>query len=195
VFLDKKALRKAMMERRKNIPQEERKEKSNRIKERLFSLELFKKANFIFTFISTEEEVDTHEIIKESINMGKRIGVPITLSKEKRMMVSEIQDFASELEIGYYNILTPKKEYIREVDPEEIDMVLVPGLIFREDGYRIGYGGGYYDRFLGGIDSVIKIGLCYEMQLSEDIPIDTYDIPVNYIITEERLIDCKGNKK
>mgnify|MGYP003762947243 FL=1 len=183
------------MERRKNIPQEERKEKSNRIKERLFSLELFKKANFIFTFISTEEEVDTHEIIKESINMGKRIGVPITLSKEKRMMVSEIQDFASELEIGYYNILTPKKEYIREVDPEEIDMVLVPGLIFREDGYRIGYGGGYYDRFLGGIDSVIKIGLCYEMQLSEDIPIDTYDIPVNYIITEERLIDCKGNKK
>lgn len=195
MFLDKKALRKAMMERRKNIPQEERKEKSNRIKERLFSLELFKKANFIFTFISTEEEVDTHEIIKESINMGKRIGVPITLSKEKRMMVSEIQDFASELEIGYYNILTPKKEYIREVDPEEIDMVLVPGLIFREDGYRIGYGGGYYDRFLGGIDSVIKIGLCYEMQLSEDIPIDTYDIPVNYIITEERLIDCKGNKK
>ncbi|NLY77585.1 MAG: 5-formyltetrahydrofolate cyclo-ligase [Tissierellia bacterium] len=193
--MDKKALRKAMMERRKNIPQEERKEKSNRIKERLFSLELFKKANFIFTFISTEEEVDTHEIIKESINMGKRIGVPITLSKEKRMMVSEIQDFASELEIGYYNILTPKKEYIREVDPEEIDMVLVPGLIFREDGYRIGYGGGYYDRFLGGIDSVIKIGLCYEMQLSEDIPIDTYDIPVNYIITEERLIDCKGNKK
>jgi len=91
--------------------------------------------------------------------------------------------------------LTPKKEYVREISSEEIDVVLVPGLIFREDGFRIGYGGGYYDRFLRDAKSVVKIGLCYEMQIYEDIPVDIYDIPVDYIITEKRIIDCKSNRK
>lgn len=195
VFLDKKALRENMIIRRKNLSEKERMFKSNKIKEKLFNLEQYKKANFIFSFISTEEEVNTHDIIKESISSGKRVGVPVTIPKEKKLIVSEIRDFDKELEVGYYNILTPKKEYIREVSPEKIDIVLVPGLIFRKDGYRIGYGGGYYDRFLSNIKSVIKIGICFEMQILEDIPIDDYDIPVDLIITEERIIDCKSNRK
>ncbi len=192
VYLDKKTLRKVMIEKRKSISQEERIKKSKKIKERLFSTEYYKNANFIFTFISTQEEVDTHNIIRESLEKGKRIGVPITLPKEKKLLVSEIKNMDEELEMGFYDILTPKKEYIREIPPEEIDIVLVPGLIFREDGFRIGYGGGYYDRFLRNVKDVVKIGLCYEMQLYEDIPIASHDVPVDYIITEKRIIDCKA---
>lgn len=195
VYLDKKALRETMIEKRKKISQDERIKKSNEIKKRLFETEHYKNANFIFTFVSTDEEIDTHDIIRESLKKGKRIGVPITLPKEKKLVVSEIKDLDNELEMGFYGILTPKKEYIREISPEEIDVVLVPGLIFREDGFRIGYGGGYYDRFLRDAKSVVKIGLCYEMQIYEDIPVDIYDIPVDYIITEKRIIDCKSNRK
>jgi len=195
VYLDKKALREAMIKKRKEITQDEKAKKSNAIKEKLFETEHYKNADFIFTFISTDEEIDTHNIIRESLKKGKRIGVPITLPKERKLVVSEIKDFDNELEMGFYGILSPKKEYIREISPNEVDVVLVPGLIFREDGFRIGYGGGYYDRFLRDAKSAVKIGLCYEIQIDEDIPIEMHDIPVDYIITEKRIIDCKNNRK
>ena len=193
--MDKKALREAMIKKRKEITQDEKAKKSNAIKEKLFETEHYKNADFIFTFISTDEEIDTHNIIRESLKKGKRIGVPITLPKERKLVVSEIKDFDNELEMGFYGILSPKKEYIREISPNEVDVVLVPGLIFREDGFRIGYGGGYYDRFLRDAKSAVKIGLCYEIQIDEDIPIEMHDIPVDYIITEKRIIDCKNNRK
>ncbi|MBZ2175933.1 5-formyltetrahydrofolate cyclo-ligase [Schnuerera sp. xch1] len=189
--MDKKVLRQTMIEKRRNLPKEKRMEKSKIIQDNLFNFKPFKRSNFIFTFISTDEEINTHNIIKKSIIAGKRIGVPITVPKEKKMIVSELKDFDKELELGFYDILTPQNKYIREVSPNIIDVVLVPGLIFTKDGYRIGYGGGYYDRFLNKTTDVVKIGLCFEMQLSETIPISTYDIPVDYIITEERIIDCK----
>ncbi|HSH36926.1 5-formyltetrahydrofolate cyclo-ligase, partial [Schnuerera sp.] len=164
--------------------------KSNTIRNKLFSLEKYKNSNFIFSFISFKDEVDTHNIIKESLSSGKRIGVPITIPKERQLIVSEIMDFDNELEIGFYNILSPKKEYIRETSPKLIDIVLVPGLVFTPEGYRIGYGGGYYDRFFNKNPEVLKIGLCYEMQIAPQVPTDIYDIPVDYIITEERIIHC-----
>ncbi|GFN34324.1 5-formyltetrahydrofolate cyclo-ligase [Tepidimicrobium xylanilyticum] len=188
--MDKKAMRKEILEKRSKLTEEEIREKSNIIKEKLMGLDKFKKSKFIFSFISFGDEVDTHNIIKEALNLGKRIGVPITVPEKRRLLVSELYDFDKELELGYYNILTPKKEYIREVDPKEIDMVLVPGVVFTPDGYRIGYGGGYYDRFFNKNDKLFKIGLCFDLQIAEKIPVDIYDIPVNCIITEKKIINC-----
>lgn len=183
-------MRKEILEKRSKLTEEEIREKSNIIKEKLMGLDKFKKSKFIFSFISFGDEVDTHNIIKEALNLGKRIGVPITVPEKRRLLVSELYDFDKELELGYYNILTPKKEYIREVDPKEIDMVLVPGVVFTPDGYRIGYGGGYYDRFFNKNDKLFKIGLCFDLQIAEKIPVDIYDIPVNCIITEKKIINC-----
>ena len=188
--MDKKTMREAMIARRNKMSKEERMEKSKKIQENLFSLEGYKKSNFIFTFISTEEEVDTHNIIRDSLNKGKRVGVPITIPKGRKLLVSEIHDFDKELEIGFYNILSPKKEFIRDVDPSIVDLVIVPGLVFSRNGYRIGYGGGYYDRFLSNLD-VLKVGVCFHMQVTDQVPIGKYDIPVDIIVTDEEIIYCK----
>lgn len=183
-----------MISKRKELSIEDKQKKSREIQLKLFNLDIYKDSNFIFTFISTEEEVDTHNIIKDSLKNGKRIGVPVTFPKERKMIVSEIKDFDNELELGFYNILTPKKEFIREVDPSILDLVLVPGLIFSKNGYRVGYGGGYYDRFLEQTEDVIKVGICFDMQIADEVPIGKYDIPVDYIITEKRIIDCKEHR-
>ena len=189
--MDKKVIRKKMLEERAKISSNDILEKSSAIKDTLFSLSQYKESNFIFSFISFKDEVNTHEIIKDSIAIGKKVGVPISVPKTKELLVSEIIDFDKELELSYYDILAPKDEYIRIVSPKVVDLVLVPGVAFDKRGYRVGYGGGYYDRFFNKLEKgVIKIGLCYEMQILPEVPTDIYDIPIDYIITEKGLINC-----
>lgn len=191
--MDKKVIRQEMLRKRSKLSMNEILEKSEDIAEILFNLNQYGNSNFIFSFISFKDEVNTHEIIKNSINNGKRIGVPVTIPKTRELLVSELMDFDKELELGYYNILAPKEEYTRIVSPEQVDLVLVPGVAFDRRGYRVGYGGGYYDRFFNKLKKgIIKIGLCYNMQILPQVPIDSYDIPVDYIITEKGLTVCKA---
>ncbi|NMB26820.1 MAG: 5-formyltetrahydrofolate cyclo-ligase [Tissierellia bacterium] len=193
--MDKKVLRKKMLEKRSQLSLEKIEEKSKIIANNLFNLNQYKKANFIFSFISFKDEVNTHEIIKKSISIGKRVGVPIPVPKTKELKVSELIDFDKELDLGFYNILTPKDKYIRIVPPQLVDLVLVPGVAFDKRGYRVGYGGGYYDRFFNNINKdIIKIGLCYEMQILSEVPKNSHDIPIDFILTEKRLIQCAKEK-
>lgn len=193
--MNKKTLRKYMLEKRSQLSLDEIKNKSQTITKSLLNLEEYNKANFIFTFISFKDEVNTHEIIKKSLEKNKRIGVPITIPKNKELKVSELMDFDKELELGYYDILTPKEEYLKIVPPDIIDLVLVPGLVFDRQGYRVGYGGGYYDRFFNSLDEdVLKIGICYDIQIQAKVPRGSYDIPVNYILTESEFIKCSNKK-
>lgn len=190
--MDKKVLRKKMLKKRSELSLDQILAKSNIISDKLYNLNHYKESNFIFSFISFKDEVNTHEIIKKSIKKGKRIGVPITIPKTRIMKVSELMDFDKELYLGFYNILTPKDEYIRIISPESIDLVLVPGVAFDRQGYRIGYGGGYYDTFFSKIDrDTIKIGLCFDMQIISKVPLNRYDIPVDYILTEKEFIKCR----
>jgi len=187
--LDKKTLRTEMLEKRAQLKANEILSKSEEIKNKLFQLEEFENANFIFSFISFKDEIHTHDIIKDTINMGKKIGVPVTIKNPRKLLVSEVKDFDNELEIGPYDILAPKKEFERIIDPKLVDLVLVPGLAFDEYGFRLGYGGGYYDRFFTEIEkNVPKIGLCFNIQIIDKVPINSYDIPVDYIITEKDII-------
>ena len=189
VVLDKKTLRTEMLEKRAQLKANEILSKSEEIKNKLFQLEEFENANFIFSFISFKDEIHTHDIIKDTINMGKKIGVPVTIKNPRKLLVSEVKDFDNELEIGPYDILAPKKEFERIIDPKLVDLVLVPGLAFDEYGFRLGYGGGYYDRFFTEIEkNVPKIGLCFNIQIIDKVPINSYDIPVDYIITEKDII-------
>ncbi len=188
--MEKKTIREEILGNKEEIDKNTLNSYSDSIINTLYNTEYYKSAKTIMTFISFGAEVDTHNFIKTSIANGKRIVVPITIPKTKGLKLSEVLNF-DELEIGFYDILTPKEEFIRYVDPSEVDLIIVPGVAFDREGYRIGYGGGYYDRFLADLDHVTKISLAFDMQIIEKIPRDHYDIPVNYIITEKEIIKCK----
>ena len=105
------------------------------------------------------------------------------------MKPSQLLSF-DELEPGYYGILTPKKEFIRYIDPKEIDLIIVPGAAFDRQGYRVGFGGGYYDRFLTDLNCM-KISIAFGLQIVDKVPREGHDLPVDMIITEKETINIK----
>ena len=187
--MEKKIIRDQILKSKEEIDKINLKSYSDSIINQLYNTNYYKKAKTIMTFISFGAEVDTHDFIKTSIRNNKRIVVPITVPATKELKLSEVLDF-DELEIGFYDILTPKDKFIRYVDPSEVDLIIVPGVAFDRDGYRIGYGGGYYDRFLSKLDHITKISLAFDMQFIDKVPREDFDIPVDYIITEKEIIKC-----
>ena len=188
--MEKKVIREEILAKRKKLGKETRDIYSKEILEKILSSSYYKNAKTIMTFVSFSDEVNTHEFMKRAIADGKRIVVPITFPENHQLKPSQLKAF-NELEPGFYNILTPKEEFIRFIDPQEIDLVITPGVAFRRDGYRVGYGGGYYDRFLSKIPNTPTIAICFDMQIVDDLPTDHYDIPVDYIYTEKNIIDTK----
>ncbi len=186
----KKIIRQETLDKRRNLGKTYHKNSSKKIISSILNSSYYKNANTIMTFISFSDEVDTHDFIKHAIDDGKKVVVPVTFPKTKELKPSHIKDF-NELELGYYNILTPKEAFIRFIDPKEIDLVIVPGVAFDKYGYRVGYGGGYYDRFLSGLSDIVKIGIAFEVQIIDKVPKDSFDIPVDFIFTEKKVINCQ----
>ena len=187
----KQTLKSEISEKRKALSKEEIKGKSSKIKENLYSLEEFKKAKNILFYVSFNDEVDTHEIIKELLaNKEKNIIVPYVVKNNPILQLSEIKNF-NELEPKTWGILEPKDEFIRKFDIENVDLVIIPGIVFDQNGHRIGYGYGYYDRFLKKLDkNVVKIGFGFEFQIVDKIPEEKHDVPVDIMVTEKRVINC-----
>jgi 5-formyltetrahydrofolate cyclo-ligase len=145
----------------------------------------------IMFYIAFGSEVRTQRCIIRAIDSGRTIIVPVCSSDGKRQLLpSRLLDLQSEVERGRYGIPEPKPEFRRPFPPEEIDLVVVPGLAFDERGYRIGYGAGHYDRFLARCPQALSVGLAYEMQIVECTFPATWDVPVHRIITEDRVISC-----
>lgn len=188
--MNKKLLRQEILTKRSLLTQEKIQEYSNKIQNTLYQMDEYKNAKRIMCFVSNGSEVDTHPLIDRAILDGKSIVVPITVPKTKELLVSDLFSL-SELEVGFYNIEVPKEEFLRLVDPETIDLVLVPGVALGKDGYRVGYGGGYYDRFLAKLDSSVpKIALGFDLQVVDQVPTEHFDIPVDLILTEKGIVDC-----
>lgn len=189
--MNKKLIRRDILGKRANLGKNDHNKLSKKIIDNIYNSPYYKNAKTIMTFISFGDEVDTHDFIKESIEKGKIIVIPISIPETKELKLSHVKDFR-ELEVGYYDILTPKKEFIRLVDPNSVDLIIVPGVAFDREGYRIGYGGGYYDRFLSKISKEVpKISIAFDLQLVDKVPREDFDIPVDYIFTEKEIINCK----
>lgn len=180
----KKQIRRKLLIERKNLNETFVSEKSKEIQIKLFSLPEYIKADTIMFYISYNKEVYTHAMIKDSMKQGKNIVVP---KVKEDILIPSILTSWSELNIGSYNILEPKQ--IEPVMLEDINIVIVPGIVFDIYGHRIGHGRGYYDRFLKEIKA-IKIGLAFDFQILQKIPYEEYDIEMDKIITEKRIINC-----
>lgn len=188
--MNKKELRKDIIEKRSLLTEENIVEYSKMITDTLKELDSYKNAKRIMSFVSMKDEVDTHPLIEQAIAEGKSIVVPITVDATRELLLSDLFDL-SELEVADHNIEVPKEKSVRLVQPGTIDLVLVPGVAFAKDGHRVGYGGGYYDRFLVSLDkSVTKIAIGFDLQVVDKVPTQDFDIPVDSIITEKGIINC-----
>jgi len=183
----KEILRKEIKEKRKKQSKEEQRKKSKEIKEKLFNLKEYKEAKTILIYVSYNSEVFTHEMIKEALN-NKNVVVPISNTKNNTLSLSILESW-NDLESSSYGILEPKKDKIKEIPIDEIDLIIVPGVAFDIRGNRMGHGKGYYDKLLEKT-KLITIGLAFEFQLVNKIPTEKHDKPVNIIITEKRIIKC-----
>lgn len=193
--MDKKHLRKEIISKIDSLSYEEIEKISNKIFKHLYSLPIYNDAAIIMSYVSIKNEIFTHDFIKKSMADRKKLFVPVTNPTTKEIILSHLIDFDKDLKKGHWGLLEPKKETLRPHSSEILDLILVPGLAFTKKGYRLGYGGGYYDRFLSSlIKPVTTISLAHKFQVIEALPIEFYDIPVDYILTEEKLIDCKYNR-
>ncbi len=186
ILNDKKALRKWGGKNRNSIPAEERKLKDGIILEKLKECDAFKNAKCVFTFVSYKSEVDTKNIIEFLLETGVRVASPVVMGE--RMEFFEIKDFSDLKESGM-GILEPDidREEIRErvIKPGKGDVMLVPGLLYSKDLYRLGYGGGFYDRYISDSGTEIyTIGICYREQIVDNLPVEEHDRKLKEIITD-----------
>lgn len=178
--------RQEILKKRKLLSGMEVKKRSEQIINNLTKLSEYKKARSVLFYVSFNNEVETHDIIKRTLeNKDKQIIVPF-FKDDKGISLSILKDF-SDLVEKKFGILEPRPEKIIELRKDRFDLVIIPGIVFDKEGYRIGYGNGYYDRFLSGLKT-LKVGLCYDFQLVEKIPKEKHDIPVDMIITEKVVI-------
>jgi 5-formyltetrahydrofolate cyclo-ligase len=188
---EKIALRKKILSKRNSLTIAEIKEKSLKIKSSLFNLKEFKEADNIMFFVSFRSEVMTDFMIKEALDLGKKVIVPRVNKRTTSLQISYIDDFNTDLTFGAYGILEPKSDQCQRAKKNDVDIVIVPGAAFSVEGNRVGYGLGYYDRFFDNLNKdVSKIALAFELQIVKKVPTSKYDVTMDMIITEERGIRC-----
>lgn len=179
----KREIRKFMREKRELLTKEEREKLDDAIFEKIVNSKEYKESKNIFIFVSYDTEIDTHRIIKQALKDEKVLCVPRVISKEEGMIIAQIKNF-EELEPGAYGILEPKDNKF-QVDETIIDVAYLPGLAFDKIGGRVGYGGGFYDRFLRkSRKDCKKIGLAYSFQVLENVPMEKDDEYIDGIITD-----------
>lgn len=187
----KKELRKKVQELRDRLHPEERMLFSARIADNLWSIPEFAAADKVLFFLNFRSEVDTTPLIERALAEGKTACVPRTDDSTRDMVASRILDLDGDLELGNYDILEPREECVRPVPPEELDAVLMPGVAFDLSGCRLGYGGGYYDRFLERCSpGCLLVAAAFELQIVDHVPCADHDRRIHKVVTESRIIDC-----
>lgn len=187
-MLPKNELRKMLLENRNKLSKEERSEKSNCIVEKLMAEEYYKKAECIFTYLSMGSEVETTALIEKCWKQRKCVCVPVAVRGSRKMYFVKIDSF-EKMKRSKIGVLEPEIGLEKEVIPRQGELFIVPGSAFDCYGNRFGYGGGYYDTYFEANTDVLKIALCYDFQLLDEVlPVEKHDRKMNYIITENRAI-------
>ena len=184
----KTAQRKKYKEIRTTMPAEQKAERDRLIFEKLISSKIYSSSSLVLTYVSTPIEVDTHALILRALADSKRVAVPKCIDGTREMkfyLIRSMQD----LEKATFSVLEPKTDICEELTKYDIQdtLCIVPGLSFDLSGYRLGYGKGYYDRFLFKAKGLRKIGLCYCACTSNRLIKGRFDIPVDILITEKYI--------
>ena len=179
---EKVSLRKLLLEKRDNTSFDLMKIASDKIQKKLKKIESFKNAQKIGAYYPIGSESLTQDIIQEALSNGKEIYLPKVIGRE--MEFRKITDFSS-LEVGSFDIMEPRQGCPAE---NNLDVILVPTIGISPQGVRLGYGYGYYDRFLSK-NKTVTISLTLEKQIVKNIPKDDHDVLIDWIVTEDRVLE------
>lgn len=184
--MTKQAIRRSMLEKLRQQPEEARVKKSRLIAERVRRLTPYRKAKVLLCYVAIDGEVETRPILTQALADGKRVAVPVTLEGTRLLAAVEVKDPEKELAFrGLFGIPEPAPISRRRVAPKELDLILVPGVAFDRQGRRLGRGLGYFDRFLGKVPPAVpRIGLGFKFQLVKQIPFELHDQPVCKVVTD-----------
>jgi len=181
----KSSLRDPMLARLGSLPPNDVRTHSAAVWERLAVLPALAGADCVMAYVSTAQEIETHGLIRQLLAMGRRVCVPAFVGE---YVPAEIRDFDEDLVEGKFGILEPKSPAAVTEQPE---VWLVPGLAFDVKGNRLGRGRGFFDALLRRARGV-KIALAHDFQLLDEVPAEAYDVRVDFIVTESRVVNCKG---
>lgn len=167
----------------------EREEKSARIAARVASLGTFEKAKHVLVFLSMPDEIQTGRILETAWELGKSVYVPLVNRGEPDLQLGQLKP-GDVLDKGPMGIPQPRISSQDLSSPELLDCLLLPGLAFDGEGARIGYGAGYFDRFLKKTTAA-RIALAFDFQILESVPQTENDEAVEWIVTESRVVQCQ----
>ena len=175
--MDKQALRKEIKEKKRAMTEEQIVSKSQALGEMFLASDAYKQAKTIYGYLPYNQEVRTTAMLQQALQDGKRVAVPKCYGDEMRFIY--LEDL-NQVEKGYCNIPEPILDEPVADDPTAL--VLMPGLAFTKEGLRMGYGGGFYDKFLAAEPNHPTLALCYDFQMVEYIPTEEYDVPVDWVL-------------
>ena len=175
--MNKQELRRAIRERKRAMTEEEIVERSNALAEKFYNSPAYQAASTIYGYLPYNQEVRTVPMLQRALDEGKRVAVPKVYGEEMRFIYLEDLTQVSK---GYAGIPEPIAD--APVAEDKRALVLMPGLAFDPQGHRIGYGGGFYDRFLAQEPHHPTLALCYEFQMQAHLDTEEFDIPVNTVL-------------
>ena len=178
--MDKKALRREISAQKRAMTAQEIEQASARLAEKFYESELYRNAHSIYAYLSYNQEVRTEPIIRRALKDGKRVAVPKVFGDDMKFLwINNLYDIAP----GAYNIPEPIADG-PEAD-DDFALILMPGLAFDPEGHRLGYGGGFYDRYLANHHHHKLVALCYGFQMFDHLETEAHDIPVDLVIADQ----------
>ncbi|MBI2176035.1 5-formyltetrahydrofolate cyclo-ligase [Candidatus Woesearchaeota archaeon] len=184
---EKSKIRDEMSRKRSALTLEEAASKSAAIAANLMKMAEYRDARAVMLYAAKGNEVRTREMIEAALKEGKTVLLPITNTARNEIEAGEIKSL-NELKEGAFGIMEPKQK--KPFDDVKIDLVLVPGIAFDQQGHRLGYGHGFYDKLLRRLTKAARIGLAYDFQVVEKLPRESHDERMGLVITESSVIRC-----
>lgn len=194
----RQSIRREILKQRENLSPAERATRSKRIAAHVIewiqqSEKSVQACSFktVMVYLSMKSEAETHELIESLFDQGREIIAPVIDTKSGQLVPRRIQNMEKDLVKHRFGMLEPNTN-CPIFPPDQLQLIIVPGIAFDSNGYRLGYGKGFYDRFLPTCPNAVTIGIAFHIQLVEDTYPQPWDIPVQHIFTEEGLIPSKG---
>jgi 5-formyltetrahydrofolate cyclo-ligase len=184
----KEELRKRCAALRRTLQPATRQQYAQQMCELLVAHEAFQRATVVLAYSALKFEIDPRAAVERAWALGKAVALPRTLPETREIVPHRYRAGDTLAESGFV-IQEPLVE-APEVDASAVDLVLLPGLGYDTRGQRLGFGQGYYDRLLPRLPNATRIGLCYELSLLAEVPNAAHDAPVDFVVTERRVIRC-----